>query len=399
MNGIRLSKPVTPAYFSKCTVYEVEGKLDHRQMLNDAFSQNDDLTTADKALSPHSDSDVSESLYNPLAFPGADTVYHKGKPIKTDVYNPLVDRPPAGRQKVKALQQTIFAKYQSKDTLRVSIADHRRVRLAQVMRRHGSRSREPRPFGLGLHEPRPHGRGRSADRQATSTAAGSGHRPAAAPPPRTLVEPITPFAAGTLLTIGSDDAEYTVAQVIANAEQIANQAVLLVNASTSDHEMTDATVEKERDTSRSSSPHDDRSSSDEEPSAWNKRTFAGGRLYADAGSQQLEGDTLNAADESNLPPLSGDSDGPPPLDTSSGSDKEPCDEDVEAIANWRSKKQRTVARSTLSAEVTAEAAEYVAEYVARSLAPPPLPPPATSLSPAGEPQVEPACAGDLSMMD
>ena len=112
----------------------------------------------------------------------------------------------------------------------------------------------------------------------------------------------------------------------------------------------------------------------------------GAYLAGDAGSQQLEGDTLNAADVSNLPPLSGDSDGPPPLDTSSGSDKELCDEDVEAIANWRSKKQRTVARSTLSAEVTAEAAEYVAEYVARSLAPPPLPPPA-----------EPA--SDLSMMD
>ena len=105
MNGIRLSKPATPAYFSKCTVYEVEGKLDHRQMLNDAFSH-DDLTTADKPLSPHSDSDVSESLYNPLAFPGADTVYHKGKPIKTDVYNPLVDRPPAGHQKVRASRRT-----------------------------------------------------------------------------------------------------------------------------------------------------------------------------------------------------------------------------------------------------------------------------------------------------
>ena len=71
------------------------------------------------------------------------------------------------------------------------------------------------------------------------------------------------------------------------------------------------------------------------------------------------------------------------------------DEDAEAVANWKSREQRQVARSTPSAELIAEAAEYVAE----ALAPPPLPPPAESPSPAGEPQAEPGCASDLSMMD
>ena len=185
----------------------------------------------------------------------------------------------------------------------------------------------------------------------------------------------------------NEDADYAIDQVVANAEQVANQAVLIANAGPPDHEMNDDMSEGARDTSRSSSPQDDRGSSVQEPGAWNKRTFASGSRYADAHGS---------------PPPSGscrDSDSPPPLADSSGSDKEPCEEDAEAVANWKSRKQRQVARSTPSAELIAEAAEYIAEYVAEALAPPPLPPPAESPSPAGEPQAEPGCASDLSMMD
>ena len=84
---------------------------------------------------------------------------------------------------------------------------------------------------------------------------------------------------------------------------------------------------------------------------------------------------------------------------SSGSDKEPCEEDIAAPAKWKSKRQRQVARSTPNDEVLEEAAEYAAEYVAAALAHPPLPPPAEPASSAGEPRAETGGVVDLSMMD
>ncbi len=113
-----------------------------------------------------------------------------------------------------------------------------------------------------------------------------------------------------------------------------------------------------------------------------KQTFAPGSRHADA-------------HDSSPPSGRCSSDSLPPMADSSGSDNEPCEEDAEAFANWKSRKQRQVSPGTPSAEILAEAAEYVAA----ALAPPPLLPPAESPSPAGEPQAEPGRASDLSMMD
>ena len=101
-------------------------------------------------------------------------------------------------------------------------------------------------------------------------------------------------------------------------------------------------------------------------------------------------------DTTRLHPISRCSSGSlPPLADSSGSDKEPCEEDAEAHASWKSRQQRQVARSSPNDELLEEAAEYVAAALAR----PPLPPPVEPVCPAGEPQAEPGCASDLSMMD
>ena len=85
LGGLRLANPATRGYIKRCTMYETTAGVARSSgwtpnqaydvAMANAFNT-DELTTADKPLSPHSDTDSSESLYNPLAFPGANTAYH-----------------------------------------------------------------------------------------------------------------------------------------------------------------------------------------------------------------------------------------------------------------------------------------------------------------------------------
>ena len=97
-----------------------------------------EVIIADKPVSPHSDSEGSECLYNPLAFLKSDTLYDKGKPVTVAQYDPKVDGPPVGRQQTKALQKTVYHRYLNKvnkDEPQFSIEEHRRLRLEQVQAR------------------------------------------------------------------------------------------------------------------------------------------------------------------------------------------------------------------------------------------------------------------------
>ena len=130
LGGLRLSKPATRGYIKRCTMYETTAgaarssgwvpNQDYDIAIANAFNA-DELTTADEPLSPHSDSEGSECLYNPLAFPKSDTAYDKGKPVTVALYDPKVDGPPVGRQQAKALQKTVYYGYPTKDEHRFSM--------------------------------------------------------------------------------------------------------------------------------------------------------------------------------------------------------------------------------------------------------------------------------------
>ena len=149
LGGLRLGKPARCGYIKRCTVYETTTGAPKQAWdveMEEAFNE---LFMNDKPLSPRSDFDGSDSLFNPLAFPKSNTAYDKGKPIPVAVYDPSADGPPKGRQQVKAVQKTVFSRYQTKDGLRLSIEDHRRLRLDEAQRGQRHVSREPRPIGRG----------------------------------------------------------------------------------------------------------------------------------------------------------------------------------------------------------------------------------------------------------
>ena len=245
----------------------------------------DDPTAADRAPRPHLDSDVSEYLYNMLAFRRSDTVYHKDKQIAVPVLDPRVE---AQRLPNMALKKAVYAKYLlNPDAPYDSTAVLRERRLEQVQRRRQQARRQ--------------GRGRSVDRPMGSRATEGGHperRQASEAPPPAPAEPATPFAEGTLI---ANSNEFTDEQVVENADLDAAQAVPLMIEDLPDQKADVDMVEVKRELSSSSgSP---RSSGGEEHPAvrqpWTKRTYKTGRRRQPRRSST----SRSRASSESLPPL------------------------------------------------------------------------------------------------
>jgi hypothetical protein len=323
IGGLRIGRVANRQYIAKCTVYESKAAEDYDTMMTSAFHSDEIDKHDDRQLSPH-DSD-SECLYNPLSFRGSDTVYHDdGTAHFVPLFAANLD---ARRLPAKDVIKAVYARYlHDKDQPRTSIAQLRQRRADSLQAR-----------AVPLQARQLRGRGRSPVRSKRGPATGRGHpercQAAAAP-----VEPATPFAEGTLLANTADpNAEFTTEELADNAEQVAAQAISAMVEDPPEPLM-DAKVKSEpssSDASATSSDDDGRgpptSPGDEEvhPAVrrpWKRRAFK---------SRRRKRRRRSAA------PCSRASSGSiPPLGMSSGSDKEPCAEELEAHAKWKAKMKR-----------------------------------------------------------
>jgi hypothetical protein len=252
-------------------------------------------------------------------------VYHDdGTAHFVPLYTAKVD---AKRLPTKDVKKAVYARYlHDKDAPRMSIAQLRKKRADSLQAR-----------AAPLQARQLRGRGRSPVRSKRGPATGRGHpercQAAAAP-----VEPATPFAEGTLLANTADpNAEFTIEELADNAELVAAQAVpAMVEDPT--EPLVDAKVKIEpssSDASATSSDDDEQgpptSPGDEElhPAVrrpWKRRAFR---------SRRRKRRRRSAAPRSRA-----SSGSMPPLGRSSGSDQEPCAEELEAHAAWKEKMKR-----------------------------------------------------------
>jgi hypothetical protein len=139
-----------------------------------------------------------------------------------------------------------------------------------------------------------------------------------------------------------------------NAELVAAQAVPLMIEDLPDQKVDVDMDEGMRDRSSSSSPSEDvrgspvNSGEEEHPAVrrpWTKRTFTTGRRRKRRRSSSA---SLSRASSASVPPLA----------ESSGSDKEPCEEELAAHAKWKSKHR--AAPDPLSEEILREAPTQLA---------------------------------------
>jgi hypothetical protein len=333
IGGLRVGRVATRQYIANCTVYESSAassscaaqtpKEAYDARMASAFQDDEIHKQEDLQLDPH-DSD-SECLYNPLSFRGSNTVYHDdGTAHFVPLFSAKVD---ATRLPAKAVKKAVYARYlHNKDLPRMSIAQLRQRRADSLQAR-----------AAPLQARQLRGRGRSPVRSKRGPATGRGHpercQAAAAP-----VEPATPFAEGTLLANTADpNAEFTIEELADNAELVAAQAVpAMVEDPT--EPLVDAKVKIEpssSDASATSSDDDEQgpptSPGDEEvhPAVrrpWKRRAFR---------SRRRKRRRRSAAPRSRA-----SSGSIPPLGRSSGSDKEPCAEELEAHAAWKEKMKR-----------------------------------------------------------
>ena len=328
IGGLRVGRVANRQYIANCTVYEstaaAPSRADQTQweaMMTSAFHSDEIDKQEDRQLDPHGSD--SECLYNPLSFRGSDTVYHDdGTAHVVPLFTAKVE---ATRLPAKDVRKAVYARYlHDKDQPRISIAQLRQRRADSL------RARAAPPQARQLR-----GRGRSPVRTKRGPATGRGHpercKAAAAP-----VEPATPFAEGTLIANTADpNAEFTTEELADNDELVAAQAIPAM-VEDPPGPLVDAKVKSEPsspDASESSSdgrgPPTNPGDDEVHPAVrrpWKRRAFK---------SRRRKRRRRSAA------PCSRASSGSiPPLGRSSGSDKEPCAEELEAHAKWREKMKR-----------------------------------------------------------
>ena len=198
------------------------------------------------ALSPHSDSDSSECLYNPLAFPGTTTCYHSDLVPGS---GQVVDGQLTGTWKTRAVhvepfvpnapRRDLFGRPKAKakgDRQLMQNALRQRNAAAARTRRMASREPTMRPAGApaGSRQARGRSRGKGA-RGATGRDLPEGRPTASHSQQPPLVEPVTPFAAGTLLASANiESSELETSEVLQDAERVARTAPLVVASPTAD---------------------------------------------------------------------------------------------------------------------------------------------------------------------